>query len=98
MSVNSFISDAFQMADVACDLNTKISAAYSLFSLMDHVYFTDSSAIAVKHMTPDKWEEMQHNVYTLFDMVTAARDASRQLQEAADGLAEALREVAQSEE
>ncbi len=98
MSANSFISTAFQMADAACDLHNKINAAYALFSLMEHAYFSDAPGIAVKYMTLEKWEEMQNNIYTLFDMVIAARDDSKQLQEAAEGLTGILQEVNQNEQ
>lgn len=89
--MNEFTAAAYRMADTAAELHIKIGAAYSLFSLMDHAYFTDAADVAVKYMTQDKWEEMQNNFYTLFDMMITARDISKQLQEESGGLSDPLR-------
>lgn len=89
--MNEFIAAAHRMTDTAANLHIKISAAYSLFSLMDGSYFTSSADVAVKYLTQDKWEEIQNNFYTLFDMVITAHDISKQLQEESGGLSDPLR-------
>lgn len=84
--MNEFIAAAHRMADTAADLHIKISSAFSLFSLMDGAYFTSSADATVKYLTPAKWEEIQNNFYTLFDMVITAHDISKQLQKETEGL------------
>ncbi len=85
---NSFNDTAYEAMNATSDLRLHMEAIRALFLLMEHTYFEPRAEHFVECLTVSQWEQIQHNIYTLTDMVDAIMKECRAVEDITERLYE----------